>query len=205
MAMSTWNTGSDNITDIASDYYTKMQTAPIYWGNTQTDLTYYYHQAQRTTTGVNSYDQNGNLVGTDYSTTYQVSGVPTLQMRKDAIKDIVDRSKSIYDAGSHNGWFQLGIGGYTKNNDYADNSQSDVADALNGYVNDLILNKMDTDPSPVGIVLMNHCTADRIVTDENGVQSVIENDGIDLVKSIIAMNGKFYLNRLGNDVITGGG
>ena len=103
MAMSEWNTNSDNITDLESDYYTKMLTAPIYWGNTQTDLTYYYHQAQRTTTGVNTYDQNGNLVGTNYSTTYQVDGVPTLQMRKDAIKDIIGRSKSIYDAGSHNG------------------------------------------------------------------------------------------------------
>ena len=99
----------------------------------------------------------------------------------------------------------MGIGGYTKNNDNATNSQSNVANELNGYVNDLILAKMDTDPSPVGIVLMNYCTADRTVTDENGVQSVKKDDGIDLVKSIIAMNGKFYLNRLGNDVITGGG
>lgn len=206
MAMSAWNTTSDNITDLTSDYYTKMQTEPMYWGNTATDLTYYYHQAQRTTSGENTYDESGNLIGTNYSTTYQVSGVPTMQMRKDAVKDIISKSKAIYDAGSHNGWFQLGLGGYKKNSDNDDdeNSHHIVANAMNGYVNDLILAKMDSDPSPVGIVLMNHCTADRNVIDQEGNSSVIKNDGIDLVKSIIAMNGKFYLNRLGANETTAG-
>jgi chromosome segregation ATPase len=48
--------------------------------------------------------------------------------------------------------------------------------------------KMDTDPSPVGIVLMNNCLSYT-----------------DLIQDIIEMNGKFYLNRRGNDVTTGGG
>lgn len=190
MAMSDYNTDSDNITDLATDYYTKIQTAPMYWGNAATDLTYYYHQAQRTTSGVNSYDDTGAISGTNYGSTYQVEGVPTLQMRKDAIKDIVDKSTEIYDSSTHNGWFQLGIGGYTKDNDYADNSQSAVATELNTYVQTLIQEKMESDPSPVGIVLMNHAT------DANG-------NAIQLVKDIIEMNGKFYLKRKGGDIITG--
>lgn len=192
MAMSDYNTTSDNITDLASDYYTKMQTASMYWGNAATDLTYYYHQAQRTTSGVNSYDDTGAISGTNYGSTYQVEGVPTLQMRKDAIKDIVDKSTEIYNSSTHNGWFQLGIGGYTKDNDYANNSQSAVATELNTYVQTLIQEKMESDPSPVGIVLMNHAT------DANG-------NGIQLVKDIVNMNGKFYLKRAGGDVITGDG
>lgn len=192
MAMSDWNTSGDNITDLASDYYTKMQTAIMHWGNAETDLNYYYHQAQRTTSGVNEYDTNGTLTGTDYSTTYQVEGVPTIQMRKDAIKNIISQSKTIYDNGAHNGWFQLGIGGYIKDNDYADPNQSDVATALNSYVQNLIEDKMDTDPSPVGIVLMNHAC------DASGNE-------IQLVKDIIEMNGKFYLKRQGGSIITGDG
>lgn len=192
MAMSDWNSSGDNITDLDSDYYTKMQTAIMHWGNAETDLNYYYHQAQRTTSGVNEYDTNGTLTGTDYSTTYQVTGVPTIQMRKDAIKNIISQSKAIYDNGAHNGWFQLGIGGYIKDNDYADPNQSDVATALNSYVQNLIEDKMDTDPSPVGIVLMNHAC------DASGNE-------IQLVKDIIEMNGKFYLNRVGGSITTGDG
>lgn len=192
MAMSDWNSSGDNITDLDSDYYTKMQTAIMHWGNAETDLNYYYHQAQRTTSGVNEYDTNGTLTGTDYSTTYQVEGVPTIQMRKDAIKNIISQSKAIYDNGAHDGWFQLGIGGYIKDNDYADPNQSDVATALNSYVQNLIEDKMDTDPSPVGIVLMNHAC------DASG-------NGIQLVKDIIEMNGKFYLNRVGGSITTGDG
>lgn len=192
MAMSDWNSSGDNITDLASDYYTKMQTAIMHWGNAETDLNYYYHQAQRTTSGVNEYDTNGTLTGTDYSTTYQVTGVPTIQMRKDAIKNIISQSKAIYDNGAHNGWFQLGIGGYIKDNDYASPNQSDVATALNSYVQNLIEDKMDTDPSPVGIVLMNHAC------DASGNE-------IQLVKDIIEMNGKFYLNRVGGSITTGDG
>lgn len=176
MAMSGYISGA--ITDVLSspytNYYSTMQTAPMYWGNAATDLTYYYHQAQRTTT--------------DDTT---VSGVPTLAQREAAIDNIISQSTTIYDSSTHNGWFQLGIGGYTKNNDYADNSQTAVADRLNAYVQTKIETKMETDPSPVGIVLMNYAT------DANG-------NGIQLVKDIIDMNAKFYLKREGGDIITDG-
>lgn len=181
MAMSGYISGGiTNVTDATNypNYYIEMQTSDMYWGNETTDLTYYYHQAQRTT-----------------SDDVTVSGVPTIAQRKQAIDNIIASSKTIYDNGYHNGWFQLGIGGYTKNYDTSNNSQTAISEELNPYVQGLIEAKMDKDPSPVGIVLMNHATT----TDTEG-----KTVGIQLVKDIIEMNGKFYLNRLGGSIITGG-
>lgn len=169
MAMSDYNAGDDNITDLAVDYYTKMQTADMFWANNaakegaSASLTYYYHQAQRTTT--------------DGTT---VSGVPTLAQRKAAIDNIIGESKKIYDAGTHNGWFQLGVGGYIKDASNNDPDQSTVATELNGYVKTAIQNKIKTDPSPVGIVLMNQANSEA---------------GLAVVNEILTMNGKFKLNR----------
>lgn len=176
MATPDWNNNNDNISDLDSDYYTTMQTDQMYWGNNSTDLTYYYHQCQRTVT--------------DGTT---VSGVPTISDRKSAIDNIITESTKIYDASTHNGWFQLGIGGYVDNGSWGDDAdQAAISTALNDYVSKKIESKMETDPSPVGIVLMNHAT------DASG-------NGIQLVKDIVNMNGKFYLKRAGGDVITGDG
>ena len=178
---------TDNITDLASDYFSKMQDDPIYWGNSrESSLTYYYHQAQRTT-----------------EDSYTVSGVPKLQNRKTAIDDIVDKSSEIYKAAHHNAWFQMGIGGYIKNTDTGNTSQDAVAETLNPYLYGKIMYKMDTDPSPVGIVLMNNATdPDKHSATVDGV--AYSASSLDLVKAIIEMNSKFYLNREdGNDV--GGG
>ena len=62
---------------------------------------------------------------------------------------------------------------------------------------------MDIDPSPVGIVLMNFCTSD---TDYPAIVDgkSYEASSKDLVQAIIEMNGKFYLNRLGSTITTGG-
>jgi hypothetical protein len=159
-------------------YYSRIQHSDIYNGKTATGMTYYYHQAQDT--GSSTIRKN---------TTY--NSQPTLGQRMDAIDDIIYKSKEVYEVSSHDVWFQMGIGGSID----ADNP-SGVSSVLNPYLNTQIKNKMDSDPSPVGLVLMNHCT----VPDANNVQV-----GIDLVKSIIEMNGKFYLNRRGNDVTTRGG
>lgn len=183
-SLSTYNTATDNITNIAglynetkyADYFTTMRFDDIYNGGVKTDMIYCYHQAQYTTSS-----EDRGQTGT---------GNPTLGMRMDAIDDIIAQSKSVYDNAQHNHWFQIGVGG-----NIAGENPSNVSSVLNPYLNTKIVDKMDTDPSPVGIVLMNHCT----VTSGN------KQVGIDLVKSIIEMNGKFYLNRRGNDVTTGGG
>lgn len=174
MAMPDYNASDDNITDLNETYFTEMQTASMFWGNQSTDLTYYYHQCQRTTTDGTS-----------------VTGVPTISQRKTAIDNIIENSTEIYDASTHNGWFQLGIGGYVDDGSWGDDAdQAAISTALNDYVAKKIEAKMESDPSPVGIVLMNHAT------DANG-------NAIQLVKDIIEMNGKFYLKRKGGDIITG--
>lgn len=192
MAMSDWNTNTDNITDLESDYYTKMQTASMYWGNTATDLKYYYHQTQRTTKGGN----------------YSAEGYPTYNDRIGAIDDIISKSRGIYDGGLHNAWFQIGIGGYEKDNDgffgiaAPDPDQTAVAKQLNPHLYGKIVAKMDSDPSPVGIVLMNFATDETKYSAEvDGV--TYEASGKDLVKAIIEMNGKFYLKRQGGSITTG--
>lgn len=153
-------------------YYAKIQDYPIYNGKTASGLTYYYHQAQNT-----SSDKTRN------NKTY--GAVPTLGQRMDAIDDIIEKSTEIYDASTHDAWFQIGIGGTIDGK-----SQSGVSDVLNPYLSTKIEDKMEDDPSPVGIVLMNHAT------DGDG-------NPIQLVKDIIEMNGKFYLKRKGGDITTG--
>lgn len=167
-----YNTSDDVITDLPYDYFAKMQIAPMYWANnTTSELTYYYHQAQMTTI-----DETNNATETD--------PIPTLKDRKTAISEIISKSKGIYDAGDHNAWFQIGIGGY-KEGDADD--KSSVTSSLATYLQTEIENKLESDPSPVGIVLMNNCL-----------------DYTELIQDIIEMNGKFYLNRVGGTIVTDG-
>lgn len=175
---------SGNITDVLSSPYTKyyasIREEPMYWGNTSTDLTYYYHQAQMTEPD---------------ATTESTTNIPSLKDRMNAIDDIITKSTEIYDNSTHNAWFQLGIGGYTYTTNVVGSvtaNQAGASNALNPYIQGLIEDKMNTNPSPVGIVLMNHATD----ADGNAIQ---------LVKDIIEMNAKFYLKREGGDITTGGG
>lgn len=165
-----YNAADDAITDLPYNYFANMQNASMFWGNTTSELTYYYHQAQMTTI-----DDNNNATEED--------PIPTLKDRKAAISDIILKSKGIYDAGDHNAWFQIGIGGYKEGD--ADDKDA-VTSSLATYLQAEIEKKLESDPSPVGIVLMNNCLSYT-----------------DLIQDIIEMNGKFYLNRKGNDVITG--
>lgn len=202
--------------DIVIGVYDSMQTSPMYWSTSNTSLAFHYHQAQRTTYS------GGHTVleedGLDWSTfpptqkykevyySYEVDGVPTYEERKTAIDDIINKSTSIYDSGTHDAWFQIGIGGSRKNLDDSDNesSRTEVAERLNPYLYGKIVSKMDTDPSPVGIVLMNYCTSTTGYTATVDGQSYTASSQ-DLVQAIIEMNGKFYLNRVGGSITTGDG
>lgn len=183
-AKTEYNTSSDNITDIngmhgTNDYkayFGVMNSAPIYNGTEKTDLTYYYHQAQYTTSS-------------DDKTATPASGDPTLGNRMRAIDDIIEKADSIYKASAHNAIFQIGIGGSIDGS-----KPSGVSNVLNPYLLEKINNKIKNEPSPVGIVLMNHATTTKT---ENGVTTIIGND---LTNAIIEMNTKFKLNRDENKV-----
>lgn len=167
-----YNTTSDNITDLPYDYFASMKQADMLWGNSASGLKYYYHQAQKTTI-----DESNSATEND--------PIPTIKDRKAAIDAIIENSKQIYDNAAHDVWFQMGIGGYNESNA---NDKASVSDALNAYLQTKIEEKMEKDPSPVGIVLMNNCL-----------------DYTDLIQDIIEMNGKFYLNRVGGSITTGDG
>ena len=142
--------------------FNDMQISTMYWGNQNTELTYYYHQAQLTDGDGASFDS-----------------------RETAIRKIIDQSHEIYTKSQHNGWFQIGLGGYTKPS--RTENRIAVAQRLNPFLLDRINEKIETDPSPVGIVLMNFCTDDA-TNGSNG-------KGLALVNAIIKMNAKFRLDR----------
>ena len=152
---------------IVAGSFTKMNEATLYWGSSKTDpsMTYYYHQAQ--------------LTGSSTSASSN-SSTPSLKDRMNAVDDIIAKSASIYHENKHNGLFQLGIGGYIDN---SGEDRATVANSLNPHVLTQVNNKLNSSPSPIGIVLMNYCT-------DNTYKS------LDLVKAILNMNTKFYLNRI---------
>lgn len=190
----TYNLEDDIITNIAglhsettyTDYFTTMRTDAIYIGTNESDLQYCYHQAQNTSSSTTRGEEG--------------TGIPTLGMRMDAIDDIIAQSKSVYDNAQHDHWFQMGIGGSIDGD-----NPSGVSNVLNPYLYGKIMKKMDTDPSPVGLVLMNHATSttkNTITVDGTEYKDVTSQD---LVQAIIEMNGKFYLNRVGGSITTGDG
>lgn len=195
----TYNLEDDIITNIAglhsettyTDYFTTMRTDAIYIGTNESDLQYCYHQAQNTSSSTTRGEEG--------------TGIPTLGMRMDAIDDIITQSKSVYDNAHHDHWFQMGIGGSIDGD-----NPSGVSNVLNPYLYGRIIKKMDKDPSPVGIVLMNHATSTTANTmtttdPETNEEVTYTASSQDLVQAIIEMNGKFYLNRVGGSITTGDG
>lgn len=151
--------------------FDKMQSSTMFWGAAAVNpaMTFYYMQGQRTyTTG---------------------SKKPQMSDRQTAIDNIIAESNRIYDASEHNGWFQMGIGGFVKNRDgfLSTEDHLTVANNLNNYLLTQINNKMTTDPSPVGLVLANFIT-----TNEQDKTQVY---GTSLTEAIIKMNRMFRLNR----------
>lgn len=158
--------GYTDYTDIVNGVFNLMQTSTIYNRETDSGLTFYYHQAQKT-----------------YASGSTSS--PNLDERHAAIDDITAQSRTIYENNLHNAWFQIGIGGY---NAAEDTDKLTTATDLNNYLLKKVQNKLlgqeGLAPSPVGIVLMNYCTGDS----NNG-------NGAALVKAILEMNTMFRLNR----------
>lgn len=111
--------------------------------------------------------------------TYSSNGTPTIAQRKTAIDDVLNKAKEIYNNSEHNALFQLGIGGSL------DDNQLDVAKQLNPYIQGKIESMLSSENSsklsPLGFVLMNYC--------------LDETYGKPLIKDILEVNTKFYLNR----------
>ena len=169
---------ADSGKNITIGNFTSINSEPMYWSNIYStqdnskykDMKYHYHQAQNTT-GSNGY--------------------PSVDDRKTAIQSILTESYNIYHNNTHDAMFQIGIGGWTADND---NGKTNLSSQLKPYVYGIV-NSMLTGiayegktytPAPVGIVLMNHSTAG----ETHGTQ--------DLIDAIIKLNGKYFLNSDGN-------
>jgi len=177
---------ADEARYITKGNFTAMNTASMYWSNNFTptadnNMVFYYHQAQNTTS----------------------SPYPTVENRKSAIESILSQSYAEYSSNGHNGWYQIGIGGWTDDNTAG---KQDIALQLNKYVYNIV-NSMLTgeaftetgkiySPAPVGAVLMN------FVNDgTKPAEGKSEDDTTDprynrrLIRSIIDLNGAYFLNR----------
>lgn len=158
---------------IVAGNFSSINSPAMYWSNNYiidaSDpgyMNYHYHQCQNTTGS---------------------SPNPDVPMRQTAVNNIITSSYGIYSNNTHDAMFQLGIGGWTADND---NGKTNLSSQLNPYVYGII-NSMLTGteyggqiykPAPVGAVLMNFATSTANSTPA-------------LIKAIIDLNGKYFLNR----------
>lgn len=171
MATSELDNGAYIKGEIVEGVFDKMNEPEMYWSN--------------------NYPADGKKIATMkyyYHQAQATTGDVTIDKRKAAIDAILSESYNIYNQNTHDAMFQLGIGGWTG----AENSEdkNDLSLNLNPYVYGII-NSMLTGtayndkiytPAPVGAVLMNFATSTANSTPQ-------------LIKAIIDLNGKYFLNR----------
>lgn len=181
---------------ISGANFAQMNTSSMYWSNKfvlDSDpkyMQFHYHQAQNTTGG---------------------TGFPNVNNRKTAILDLVNQSVGIHNSNSHDAMFQIGLGGWTIQND--NNSKYTLSADLNSYLYGIVNSMLTGDgydlnnngtiedtelftPAPVGAVLMNFVNAGTQPTngeDDSNTTDPYYNRR--LIKAIIALNGKYELNR----------
>lgn len=120
------------------------------------------------------------------------TSIPHYSDRKTALQSMMNYSKTIYDASTHNVWFYFNAGGTQATSFESKNpSPTNFAATMNKWLLDRINEK--TDASPLGLVMFNQCTGDNTTYY-----------GTDIIKAIIEMNSKFYLKHAGDDGGTGG-
>ena len=170
MATSELDNGAYVKGEIVEGVFDKMNEPEMYWSN--------------------NYPADGKKIATMkyyYHQAQATTGDVTIDKRKAAIDAILSESYNIYNQNTHDAMFQLGIGGWTG----AENSEdkNDLSLNLNPYVYGIInsmltgtaYNNKTYTPAPVGAVLMNFATSK-------------ENSTPELIKAIIDLNGKYFLN-----------
>ena len=119
--------------------------------------------------------------------------IPTYANRKAALGAMMEYSKQIYEASTHNVWFYFNCGG-TQATSQTSSSPSPSPTAFATKMNKWLLDEINakTDPSPLGIVMFNQCTSDTYY-------------GPAIIRAIIEMNSKFYLKHAGTSGGSTGG
>ena len=174
--------------------YTKIRFSKMYWKD--------WGDAYKVFATTNSSDflwcfssANRTQVNTGTNTT-----IPTYSQRQAALRGMIEHSKELTATEAHNVWFYFNAGGVETTSVSDDNTNAkNFAATMNAWLYDLVTLKanggtdtngvygtigayIESDPSPLGIVMFNQCTNDTY-------------HGPDIVKEIVHMNNKFKLLR----------
>lgn len=130
--------------------------------------------------------------------------IPTYKQRKSALSGMIHHSRQLTESKNHNVWFYFNVGGTEAASLGADTNAEDAqnfAKEMNPWLLEVIKLKayggtdkngylttagsyVESDPSPLGIVMFNQCTGDNTTYK-----------GADIIKEIVEMNNKFKLLR----------
>lgn len=130
--------------------------------------------------------------------------IPTYAQRQTALRSMITESKGLTENSAHNIWFYFNAGGtQTTSQTNKTTSATDFASNMNKWLLDVIKLKanggtdtegvmgikgayVESDPSPLGIVMFNQCTNSTYY-------------GPEIINEIVHMNNKFKLLRAGAD------
>lgn len=175
--------------DYTHPYYSNLSWSTWADANKSCDLVKNLQTASRNADRFVWVFSSANRTHTDNPTT--TIDIPTYAQRKSALGAMMNYSKKIYDASTHNVWFYFNCGGTQATKASGGTvSPTTFASTMNSWLLNTI--KAKTDPSPLGIVMFNQCTN----TEYNGPA---------IIDEIIKMNSKFYLKHAGTSGGSTGG
>ena len=194
-ALISYNPLVQQLTDV--DYSTPL-FSKMYWKA--------WNDNYRTTTTANANDflwcfssANRTQVNPEEEATANAT-IPTYAQRQTALRGMMEHSREITANSGHNIWFYFNAGGtQTTSQTSTTTSGTSFASEMNSWLLDLIKLKanggtdtdgvlgtagayIESDPSPLGIVMFNQCT--------NATYH-----GPEIIREIIEMNNKFKLQR----------
>lgn len=126
--------------------------------------------------------------------------IPTYAQRQTALRGMMENSQELTETKKHNVWFYFNAGGtQTASMTDDETSATDFATTMNAWLYELVKLKanggtdtngvygtagayVESDPSPLGIVMFNQCTSDTYY-------------GPAIIEEIVHMNNKFKLLR----------
>lgn len=150
---------------------------------------------------------SANRTHTDGEGTYDI---PTYEQRKTALRGMIQHSKEITSKAGTNVWFYFNAGGTEAESSGADTEAvhaQNFAKTINPWLLDVIKLKanggtdtngvlgtkgayIESDPSPLGIVMFNQCTGDNA-----------KYHGADIIDEIVKMNNKADLLRATTTIV----
>ena len=181
-------------TETSAVDYTKIRFSKMYW-KTWAD-TYKTLATSNTSDFLWCFSSaNRTQANTGTNTT-----IPTYAQRQTALRGMMENSKELTETQKHNVWFYFNAGG-TQTTSMTDDetSATDFATTMNAWLYELVKLKanggtdtngvygtagayVESDPSPLGIVMFNQCTNSTY-------------KGPEIIAEIVHMNNKFKLLR----------